>query len=753
MAVSKSKSKRNTKKKNERIRCEVTGIGFIALSILVFLGMQKGGTGLFGSMFRDYVFGLFGIGGYGIPIFIMLTGAIYILRINTKGMEHKALSLLVLYFSLLILIHIISGHGQLVMIRDGSSLWQNLVENAKIAFQYGMERNGGGIMGAIFAVLLFKILGSSGSKIFVIATALISATILTDRSFILIFIKFFRGVLLILRNGGKALKEFIMVPAEQEKKVEISTTPDIVRHDQPVNIGAKQDELIKIFDFANPEKAVDETAATQEIQDVGLHKTNFVNEYIGYRLPPTNLLTEYENKTSGNRKELLSSAKKLEDTLNTFGVVAKVIQVSVGPAITRYELQPSPGVKVSRILNLSDDIALSMAATSVRIEAPIPGKAAIGLEIPNKETVSVSLREILESSAFRSSSSHITVALGKDIAGNPAVIDLSKMPHLLIAGATGSGKSVCINSIITSLLYKASPAHVKLILIDPKMVELSHYNGIPHLLAPVVIEPRKATAVLNWVVQEMTNRYKEFAQIGVKDIHRYNQVRQLENSQEYLPQIVVIIDELSDLMMVSPAEVEDSICRLAQMARAAGIYLVVATQRPSVDVITGIIKANIPSRISFAVSSQVDSRTILDMAGAEKLTGRGDMLYYPTGEQKPIRIQGALVEEEEIEKVVSFIKEQVDAQYNEEVMDAAKQREAFDEDCDQLLPAAIETVLEYQQASASLLQRKLKVGYARAARIIDQMEERGIIGGFEGSKPRKVLVSKESFENDSQQGN
>jgi len=322
------------------------------------------------------------------------------------------------------------------------------------------------------------------------------------------------------------------------------------------------------------------------------------------------------------------------------------------------------------------------------------------------------------------------------------------MPHLLIAGATGSGKSVCINSIITSLLYKASPAQVKLILIDPKMVELSHYNGIPHLLAPVVTEPRKATAVLSWVVQEMTNRYKEFARMGVKDIHRYNQVKQLENSKEYLPQIVVVIDELSDLMMVSPAEVEDAICRLAQMARASGIHLVVATQRPSVDVITGIIKANIPSRISFAVSSQVDSRTILDMAGAEKLTGKGDMLYYPTGEQKPIRVQGALVEEDEIERVVSFIKSQVEANYNEEVMDAAQRQDDDNEDCDVLLPDAINLVLDYGQASASLLQRKFKIGYARAARIIDQMEARGIISGFEGSKPRRVLVSREDLEED-----
>jgi S-DNA-T family DNA segregation ATPase FtsK/SpoIIIE len=744
------RTRKNTKKNKERIRCEVIGIGLIALSVLVLLGLQKGGTGVFGSMFRDYVFGLFGIGGYGIPLFIMLTGVIYIMRINIRDMENKAIALFLLYFSILILIHIISGHGQLVAVRQNLSLWENLKENAQIAFLNGMEKRGGGIVGGVCAVLLYKVFGSVGSKILATAIALISAVILTDRSIVSLLIKLCKGVLKIAKNSAVALKEFIMVPEEQQEEIEISTITDADKRNDNTEPERKQEDRIKIFDSKDVLKGINESAAAgqaaaAQIEELELHKTSFTNEFIGYRLPPVSLLSEYESKAGGNRKELLNNARKLEDTLNTFGVVAKVVQVSVGPAITRYELHPSPGVKVSRILNLSDDIALSMAATSVRIEAPIPGKSAIGLEIPNKETVPVTLRELIESVPFKNSGSKITVALGKDIAGNPVVIDLSGMPHLLIAGATGSGKSVCINGIITSLLYKASPAHVKLILIDPKMVELSHYNGIPHLLAPVVTEPRKATGVLNWVVQEMTNRYKEFAQIGVKDIHRYNQVKQIENSDEYLPQIVVIIDELSDLMMVSPAEVEDAICRIAQMARASGIHLVIATQRPSVDVITGIIKANIPSRISFAVSSQVDSRTILDMAGAEKLMGRGDMLYHPTGEYKPVRVQGALVEEEEIEKIVAYVREQVDTQYSEEVLEAAQPKETSHDDCDELLPDAIEIVLEYQQASASLLQRKLKVGYARAARMVDQMEERGIIGPFEGSKPRRLLVSRETI--------
>ena len=743
-----SRKKSNRKKAGEKIRYEVTGIGLIALAILIFLGMEKGQAGVFGGFFKDYVFGLFGLGGYGIPAFIMLAGIIYILKINPSGIENRALPLFLLYFSLINLIHMLSAEGQLVMIREGATLWENLKENVMVAFEYGMEKKGGGIVGSIFTLLLFKVLGPLGSKIAMTALFLISATLLTNLSFVTILLKLLKGIIKLIKSCGTVIKDFVMVPVQPERKIEINTNTSEGIKEKPREEVPKADESIKIIDFSAHQRLAAETAAAAEIEETGFHKINMVNEYPGYRLPPVSLLEEYENKKSGNRKELLSSARKLEETLNTFGVDAKVVQVSVGPSITRYELQPSPGVKVSRILALSDDIALSMAATSVRIEAPIPGKSAIGLELPNKETVPVSLREIIESSLFKNSASNITVALGKDIAGNPVVMDLAAMPHLLIAGATGSGKSVCINSIITSLLYKASPAQVKLILIDPKMVELSHYNGIPHLLAPVVTEPRKATAVLNWVVQEMTNRYKEFARTGVKDIHRYNQVKQLENSKEYLPQIVVVIDELSDLMMVSPAEVEDAICRLAQMARASGIHLVVATQRPSVDVITGIIKANIPSRISFAVSSQVDSRTILDMAGAEKLTGKGDMLYYPAGEQKPIRVQGALVQEEEIERVVSFIKSQVEADYNEDVMDAAQRQDDENEDCDALLPEAISLVLDYGQASASLLQRKFKIGYARAARIIDQMEARGIISGFEGSKPRRVLISREDLEED-----
>jgi len=454
-----------------------------------------------------------------------------------------------------------------------------------------------------------------------------------------------------------------------------------------------------------------------------------------------------ESKVSDEKVK--SNAKLLEDTLKNFGITARVIQVSRGPAITRYELQPAPGIKVSRIVNLADDIALSLAATGVRIEAPIPGKAAVGVEVPNGDISAVLLREVLESDEFINHPSKLAFSLGKDIAGQVIVADIAKMPHLLIAGATGSGKSVCINALITSLLYKATPDEIKLILIDPKIVELSHFNGIPHLLIPVVTDPKKAAGALNWAVQEMISRYKLFADKGVKDVERYNEIVDgLEESK--LPQIVVIIDELADLMMVAPGEVEDAICRLAQMARAAGIHLVIATQRPSVDVITGLIKANIPSRIAFAVSSHTDSRTILDMGGAEKLLGRGDMLFYPSGASKPTRVQGCFVSEAEVESVVKYIKDQYKDKpdYDIDVMDeiAADKAKGTSDEWDELLPEAIQIVIDAGQASISMLQRRLRIGYARAARLIDEMELRGIVSGFDGSKPRNVLISKEEFE-------
>ena len=466
---------------------------------------------------------------------------------------------------------------------------------------------------------------------------------------------------------------------------------------------------------------------------------------VDYKLPNISLLKKNSsNKDLFSDKELLNNAKILENTLESFDVEAKVVQVSCGPTITRFEIQPAPGVKVSKIVNLADDIALSLAARDIRIEAPIPGKAAIGIEVPNKQKQKVLLRDVIETQEFKTSNSKLTIALGKDVSGGTIVADLAEMPHLLIAGATGSGKSVCINTIISSILYKAYPNEVKMMLIDPKVVELTVYDGIPHLLTPVVTDAKKAPSALNWMVTEMERRYHLFAKEGVRDITRYNEIQ----TDSHLPKIIVIIDELADLMMVSPRDVEDAICRLAQMARAAGIHLIVATQRPSVDIITGLIKANIPSRISFAVSSHVDSRTILDMSGAEKLLGKGDMLYFPVGASKPKRIQGAFISETEVENLTDYVKKQQKPSYEKSLTEIKKVdlSESKQETTDELFNEAVALVVENGQASISLLQRRLHIGYTRAARLIDQMEDRGYVGGYEGTKPREILITREQFQ-------
>lgn len=481
-----------------------------------------------------------------------------------------------------------------------------------------------------------------------------------------------------------------------------------------------------------------------------------------YHTPPFSLLTRGKKGGGDSDTHLRETAGKLQDTLHSFGVNVTVTNVSCGPSVTKYELQPEQGVKVSKIVGLADDIKLNLAAADIRIEAPIPGKAAVGIEVPNKENSAVMLRDLLESTEFKNSASNVSFAVGRDIAGRCVVADIAKMPHLLIAGATGSGKSVCINTLIMSILYKASPDQVRLIMVDPKVVELSVYNGIPHLMIPVVTDPKKAAGALNWAVAEMTRRYQAFAEHQVRDMKGYNEkVSQLEpdengNKPDTMPQIVIIVDELADLMMVAPGEVEESICRLAQLARAAGIHLVLATQRPSVNVITGLIKANMPSRIAFSVSSGVDSRTIIDMNGAEKLLGKGDMLFYPSGYQKPVRVQGAFVSDKEVQKVTDYLKDHNgDAAYSQEVVehmnssaaggnmmsgsDSASERDAYFVDAGKL-------IIDKEKASIGMLQRMFKIGFNRAARIMDQLCEAGVVGPEEGTKPRKVLMSMEEFE-------
>ncbi len=531
----------------------------------------------------------------------------------------------------------------------------------------------------------------------------------------------------------------------------------------PVNLNNMKQETVKPKKAKkqNPEKPEPAAQDEKENQDDQSEEEKPV-----YQKPTLECLTQADNSKAQNyEQEVKQKAQKLNETLESFDVNAKLIDICRGPSVTRYELQPAPGVKISKITSLSDDIALAMAATNVRMEAPIPGKAAIGIEIPNTTRATVSLREILETPQYNTqvSKSKLSVAMGKNITGEAIICDIAKMPHLLIAGTTGSGKSVCLNSMIISLLFNASPDEVKLLMIDPKQVEFTVYNGIPHLLVPVVADPKKAAGALGWAVTEMLKRYKMFSDHNVRDIKGYNRLARMDGEMPELPQIVIFIDELSDLMMAAKKEVEDSICRLAQMARAAGMHLVIATQRPSVDVITGIIKANIPSRVSLSVSSQVDSRTILDQSGAETLLGNGDMLYAPIGLSKPVRVQGCFVSDTEVENVVNFIKDQhtssaYDESVNEEIDRQAaavgeKKKAAVsigdsddsDEGGDEMLPKAIEVVIESQMASTTLLQRKLSLGYARAARLMDALEERGIVGPFRGSKPREVLISREQW--------
>ncbi len=658
---------------------------------------------------------------------------------------------------------------------------------------YGAQGNGGGALGAILATPLVNLLGKIGATILCIGV-------------VIMFAVFTFGINMseIINNMVEKSEENREERLEKKQKIkeeQLKARQEMIeqkkKNKQPtkenenvgeqikINFGGrildeedstkrkkydhKDDDLIpltkenKNAQLIQPdviennlfrqeeEKKEDKTKEVLQLEHA------MIVEDENYEYPPLELLGKVPKKTlKGGAKALTDTATKLQKTLYSFGVSAKVENVSVGPAITRYELKPAEGVRVSKIANLADDIALNLAAETIRIEAPIPGKQAVGIEVPNKEKEAVHLREVLESEEFENNKSKLTVALGKDVAGNIQLADIAKMPHVLIAGSTGSGKSVCINTIITSIIYNAKPSEVKMVMVDPKVVELSVYNGIPHLLIPVVTDPKKAAGALAWAVQEMDNRYNLFATKGVRDIKGYNKAIEKEEGMGKLPQIVIIVDELADLMMVAAKDVEESICRLAQKARAAGMHLVIATQRPSVDVITGLIKANIPSRIAFAVSSQVDSRTILDSVGAEKLLGKGDMLFFPAGAPKPIRVQGAFVSDEEVEKIVGFIKQNGTANYSEDILETIEnnnktekeliQEQAEDDDTDPFLMDAIDAVVEQGQASTSFIQRKFKVGYARAGRIIDQMEERGIISGYQGSKPREVLITKERLE-------
>lgn len=718
-----AKTTRNIK---NDIRWEIKGLLFISFGVLGIFSIYTNAVGVIGKFISKNLKGFSGQAAVLIPLIIILLGVNCLFYKKKPKISLRVIGLVIIFAVIVFLFHI-NTHANL---RE-----MNFLDRLRKSAELGVNGQGGGILGESGLSLLISIFGTTGSTIMMITFFIIGSILATGKSITTILerIKLSTKRKKITINpqiGSKKIKVVNNIPQDSSSIDEVDDNSETATRNTS---STQKEEVQKIKSVKNEEDSRDSIIITDYIEDDK-----------EYNLPPLSLLRKNSGKQRGFcEKELLDNAQTLENTLKSFGLEAKVIQVNCGPTITRFEIQPSPGIKVSRIMSLADDIALSLAASDVRIEAPIPGKAAVGIEVPNKKKSLVLMRDVLESTDFVKSPSKLSIALGMDIDGNPKVADLTEMPHLLIAGATGSGKSVCIKTIISSILFKAHPNEVKLMMIDPKVVELAIFDGIPHLLTPVVTDAKKAAAALSWMVGEMERRYQLFAEEGVRDIARYNELY----NDKPMPKIVVIIDELADLMMVAPRDVEDCICRLAQMARAAGIHLVVATQRPSVDVITGLIKANIPSRISFAVSSQVDSRTILDISGAEKLLGKGDMLFYPVGAPKPVRIQGAYITEEEVEKLINYCKKQKEPAYEKNLSDFNEVgADKSHEETDELFEEAVKVVLDSGQASISMLQRRLRIGYARAARLIDEMEQRGIVGGYEGTKPREILISKEHYE-------
>ena len=774
-------AKRGRKKRtkvNLNVLVAILIIASIALAVLIYTN-----SGAIGENLSPFLGGIMGYVKYILPVGIFVM-AIYIAYQgeNNWGIKIIQFSLMLLAISIIMNVYQISKNS----INFEGEEFQNIV---KASYDLGAKNIGGGAVGMIIAIPLINLFGNT-------ATIIISIGLIVALAISMFGIDLVNNISTIIDESSKKraiknrkYKDLQENKTEQLEKRETKAEKRLREQEEKeqaaldieqlqIKLNDKEGEKTKeskLLKFGkNAKKEEKEEKQSPEFienplfKEEQLQKEEKTKEVLqlehtvtvedeNYEFPPLNLLSEGEKKgLKGGKKALTDTASKLQKTLYSFGVSAKVENVSVGPAITRYELKPAEGVRVSKIANLADDIALNLAAKTIRIEAPIPGKQAVGIEVPNDESEIVHIRDILETEQFKNNKSKLAFALGKDVSGDAIVADIAKMPHVMIAGATGSGKSVCINTLIASIIYKAKPSEVKLVMVDPKIVELSVYNGIPHLLIPVVTDPKKAAGALAWAVQEMENRYTMFATKGVRDLKGYNEEIEQKGEIGKLPHIVIIIDELADLMMVAKNDVEDAICRLAQKARAAGMHLVIATQRPSVDVITGLIKANIPSRIAFAVSSQVDSRTILDQVGAEKLLGKGDMLFFPTGAPKPTRIQGSFISDKEVEKIVNFVKANGEASYNEDILESIEKANSTDkeieetnledDETDPLLEEAIETVIETGQASTSFIQRKFKVGYARAGRIIDQMEERGIISGYQGSKPREVFMTKERWE-------
>lgn len=788
---------------------QLKAVIWFALSVFLLCIVFIKGENIWTAL-HNFVFGVFGVMAYFYPFLLCFVAILYALDKCSGTAEAKIIETSI--------IAVLVGAAIDIFGFGGSSGGFGAYLSA--AYTNGVSHKNGGFLGALVGRPIVLAFGKTGAAITVLLLIFVFAMLITGTTLAVLF----RAISKPVKSISEQAESAFQARAEREEKIkaEKKFNVDIPVDDIPkkrppkaaaASLGEKQRRVISTYngedtakadipestaednsfelpDGAEDKQQLDEALNEAEKQvsvqeelipeedlppfDAEAEEREFTENISeiaaegieldleeSYKFPPISLLkkSQYEGSDTAS-SELDNTAERLVETLKSFGVETRIVDISRGPTVTRYELQPLPGVKISKITGLADDIALNLATAGVRIQAPIPNKSAVGIEVPNKSSVTVGVREIIESSEFAASKSKLTIAMGRDIAGKVVIGDVAKMPHGLIAGATGSGKSVCINSIIMSILYKATPDEVKLLMIDPKVVELGIYNGIPHLLVPVVTEPRKAAGALGWAVSEMEKRYKMFADRDVRNIAGYNKlVETLEDEPEVqkLPHIVIIIDELADLMMTAPREVEDSINRIAAKARAAGMHLLIATQRPSVDVVTGVIKANIPTRIAFAVSSQTDSRTILDTGGAEKLLGKGDMLFSPAGSTKPSRVQGCFVSDDEVEAVVEYIKNGEKADYDDNIMDeierqatAEKQKspvaEADEDDgVDAMLDDAIRVVVENGMASTSLLQRKLKLGYARAARIVDQMEERGVVGPYEGSKPRKVLITKEQL--------
>jgi len=750
--------------KIERRKNEILGLFLITFAAISYFAIFSNSAGLLGDyMSRGYYF-LVGSGSYILPLLFVYWG-IQLIRSKTIKFSAKFLGLIISFIAIISIINL----------NEGGNLFLNTPQNAA-----------GGVIGGAITYFLVELFAVNGAYIILSVLLLIGILLLFDLFLHNIFrktkavissfnqllrnlkeniISFFSSLTLGRFNIFSKLKE--NRKKKKDKKKNDLNKPELESKNivEEKNTGGstevqvenaknnKSSKTAKMKDKKNKnkkssrtKKEIEEEKNKEITEDFDISKDQSKDikgqgeKHGDYTLPGILLLND-----SGKKKvKLANKSELLEETLNSFGVEAKVINVNHGPTITRYEIQPATGVKVSKIVNLSDDIALALAARDVRIEAPIPGKAAVGIEVPHGNDITVSFRDVIVSEEFQKAEDKLTLALGKGIDGDTAVFNLAKMPHLLVAGATGSGKSVCINTLISSILYRATPEEVKLLLVDPKKVELNIYQGLPHLITPVVTDSKKAANVLKLVVEEMENRYDLFSDTGSRGIESYNE--KLDDPEDKMPYIVVIIDELSDLMMVAANEVEDNICRLAQMSRAAGIHLIIATQRPSVDVITGLIKANIPSRISFAVSSATDSRTILDMGGAEKLLGKGDMLFAPVGMQKPQRIQGAFLTDKEISDITAFVKDQATAEYKIEKDDIKEvELSIIDDEQDELYEEAVKLVVKYR-ASISMLQRRLHIGHSRAARLIDSMEEDGIVGPYAGSKPRQVLVEEDDLE-------